>query len=109
MSRLLIIFANSAWLVLLVIGLPAAAQLRWGDVQISSAATNQKLIFGGLILAVILNLAGAIFLAKRPQKILCWEWTLVFGALLLAVFAHARGWLDFAWLTHTLQWLQNHL
>lgn len=109
MSRTLIILGNLALLVLLVIGIPAAARTRWGDVQISSVSTNQKLVFGGLVLAVCLNFAGAIFLAKRPQKILCRQWLVVFSVLLLAWFAHVRGWLDFTWLTRTLQWLQNHL
>ena len=109
MSRLLIILANSVWLVLLVIGLPAAARMRWGDMQVSSASTNQKLVFGSLIIGLGLNLVGAFFLAKRPQKILCREWAAVFIVLLLALFAYGRGYLNFAWLTHALQWLQSHL
>jgi hypothetical protein len=109
-GRLLIILANCALLVLLVIGLPAATRARWGDVQFSSAATNQKLIFGGVAIAVALNLFTAIYLTKqRRQKILCWEWAGVFGALSLAFYAFSCGYLDFAWLTHALQWLQKYL
>jgi len=110
MSRLLIILANCALLVLLAIGLPAAARAQWGDVQFSSVSTNQKLMFGGLAIAIALNFFAAVYLVKpRPQKILCWEWTVVFSVLLLAFFAHTHGQLKFAWLTHALQWLQKHL
>jgi hypothetical protein len=110
MRRLLIILANCALLVLLAIGLPAAARARWGDVQFSSVSTNQHLMFAGLAIAGVLNFVAAVFLFKqKPQKILCWEWTVVFGVLLLVFFAHTRGWLEFAWLTHALQWLQKHL
>jgi hypothetical protein len=110
MGRILIIVANVALLILLVIGLPAAARARLGDVQISFASTNQKLIFAALTLAVIANLLIAKFLIKqRPLRHLCWEWAAVFAALLLAFFAFTRGYLHFAWLTRALQWLQKHL
>ena len=110
MGRVLIIAANVALLILLVIGLPAAARARWGDVQLSFASTNQQLIFAALALAVGVNLLIARFLVKpRPLRQLCWEWAAVFAALLLAFFAFTRGYLHFAWLTHALRWLQNHL
>ncbi len=110
MGRLLIILANCALLVLLLLGLPAAARIQWGDVQFSSAATNQKLMFGGLASAAALNFFAAIFLVRpRPQKILCWEWAAVFSVLLLASYCQIRRYLDFAGLTRMLQWLQNHL
>ena len=110
MSRVLIILANCGLLILLAIGLPAAARARWGDVQFSSVSTNQQLMFGGLALAIALNFFAATYLFRpRPQKILCWEWTVVFSVLLLAFYAHTRGWLEFAWLTRALQWLQKNL
>jgi len=88
MGRLLIILANCALLILLAIGLPAATRAQWGDVQLSSVSTNQKLMFGGLAIAIVLNFFAAVYLVRqRPQKILCWEWTLVFSVLLLAFFA----------------------
>ena len=110
MSRFLIITANVGLLVLLVIGLPAATRAQVGNLQISSAATGRLLMFFSLGIAAAINLLAALFLLKvRKQKILCWEWAAVFSGLLLAFFAYTRGWLKFAWLTHALQWLQNHL
>ncbi len=109
MQRILIITANGVLLVFLLIGLPAAARAQWGNLQISSATTGRLLMFCGLGIAAAANLFAALFLLKvRKQKILCWEWAAVFGGLLLAFFAYTRGYLDFAWLTHALQWLQKH-
>ena len=109
MQRFLIITANCVLLVLLLIGLPAATRAQWGNLQISSAATGRLLMFGGLGIAAAANLFAALVLFQvRKQKILCWEWAAVFGGLLVAFFAYTRGHLNFAWLTHALQWLQKH-
>jgi hypothetical protein len=52
--------------------------------------------------------AALIFVKVRKQKILCWEWAAVFGGLLLAYYGFTRGYFNFNWLKHALQWLQNH-
>lgn len=110
MGRALIITANVALLILLVIGLPAASRAQLGDMQISFTSTNHKLIFSALGLAVIINLVlGKVLGRKKPLGNLCWEWAAVFAALALAFFAYTRGYLHFAWLSRTLRWLQNHL
>ena len=108
MPRFLAITANSVLLVFLLIGLPAAARAQWGNLQISSASTNQKLMFFGLALGAAANVFAALKLFKiRKHKILCWEWAAVFGALLLADYGFTRGYFDFDWLKHTLGWLQK--
>ena len=110
MQRFLIIASNGVLLILLLVGLPAATRAQVGNVQLSSSATGRLLMFCGLGFATAANLLGASFLIKhRKQKILCWEWTAVFGALLLAYFGFTRGWWNFNWLRHALQWLQAHL
>ena len=81
-----------------------------GNVQVSSAATGRMLMFWGLGIATAANVFAALILVKvRKQKILCWEWALVFGALLLAYFGFTRGDLNFEWLKRALLWLQAHL
>jgi hypothetical protein len=110
MQRFLIITANCALLILLLIGLPAATREQWGNVQLSSASTGKVLMFWGLGIATVANILAALFFIKgRKQKILCWEWAAVFGALLLAYYGFTRGYFNFEWLKHALQWLQNHL
>jgi hypothetical protein len=110
MQRFLIITTNCALLILLLIGLPAATREHFGNVQLSSASTVRRLMFWGLGIATAANIFAALFFIKgRKQKILCWEWTAIFGALLLAFYGFTRGWFNFDWLKKILLWLQNHL
>jgi hypothetical protein len=109
MQRFFIQCANFALLALLLIGVPAVAHAQMGDWQISPAATLHKLIFGGLLIAAAGNGAAAGFLIKsRKERILCWEWAVVFGGLLAVQFAFTHGYLNFEWLKQALQWLQKH-
>ena len=108
MSRVFIIVANCALLILLLIGLPSATREQFGNLQLSSASTNRLLLFCGLGIAAAANILAALFLIKnRKQKILCWEWALVFGGLLLAFYGFTRGWFNFDWLKKFLLWLQK--
>jgi len=109
MQRFFIITANCALLALLLIGLPAATRAHFGNVQLSSASTGRLLMFWGLGIAAAGNMLAAMFLIKgRKEKILCWEWSAVFGALLLAHWAFTRGYFNFDWLKNSLLWLQRH-
>jgi hypothetical protein len=108
MQRFLIQCANFALLALLLIGVPAVAHAQLGDWQISPASTLHKLVFGGLLLAVAGNItAGTMLIKSRKERILCWEWALVFGGLLAVQFAFTRGYFNFEWLKHALQWVQK--
>jgi hypothetical protein len=109
MQRLFIITANCTLLALLLIGLPAATRAHFGNVQLSSASTGRLLLFWGLGIAAAANIFAALVFARgRKQKILCWEWSAVFGALLLAHWAFTRGYFNFDWLKNALLWLQKH-
>ena len=109
MSRFLIIATNGVLLILLLIGLPAATRAQWGNVQFSSATNGRLLMFWALGIAAAANiLAALIFIKGRKQKMLCWEWAAIFGALWLAYFGFVRGWFDFEWLKRALLWLQKH-
>jgi hypothetical protein len=110
MHRVLIITANCVLLIFLLIGLPAATRDQLGNLQLSSASTGRTLMFCGLGIALAANLFAAQFLIKpRKQKILCWAWAAVFGVLLSAFYGFTRGYFNFSWLRHALQWVQNHL
>jgi hypothetical protein len=110
MQRFLIQCANFALLVLLLIGVPAVAHAQMGDWQISPASTLHNLIFGGLLIATVGNAVAASFMIKsRKERVLCWEWAVVFGGLLAAQFAFAHGYFNFEWLKHALLWMQKHL
>ena len=109
MQRFFIQGANFALLVLLLIGVPAVAHAQMGDWQITPASTLHRLIFGGLLIALVGNGAAAAFLIKsRKERILCWEWAAVFGGLLGIQFAFTHGYFNFAWLKQALQWVQKH-
>jgi hypothetical protein len=109
MQRFFIITINCALLVFLLIGFPAATGAKLGDWQVSSAPAARMLTFIGLGIAAAGNAVAAKFLIKaRKEKILCWEWAAIFGALLLAQRAFTRGYLNFEWLKQMLLWLQKH-
>jgi hypothetical protein len=108
MQRFFIITANCALLIFLIIGIPAATRTHFGNVQLSSASTGRLLMFCGLGTAVAANIFAALILIKgRKQKIICWEWSAVFGALLLAQWAFTGGYFNFEWLKQSLLWLQK--
>jgi hypothetical protein len=109
MLRFLIIVTNCALLALLLIGLPAATREHFGDVQLSSASTGRLVMFWGLGIAAALNIFAALtFIKDRKQRILCWQWAVIFGGLWLADYAFVRGWLNFDWLRRALLWLQKY-
>lgn len=110
MQRFLIVLANGALLVFLVIGLPAATRDQFGNVQLSSASAGRLALFCGLGIAAASNLLAALILTRgHKHKALCWEWAALFGALGLVYYATVRGWIGFEWLKHALLWLQSHL
>ena len=110
MQRFLIIATNCALLVLLLIGLSAATHMQLGDWQISSVSTNRQLLFWGLAVAAAGNLLATLaFIKGRKGKMLCREWAVVFGVLLLACYGYQHNYFNFNWLKQTLFWLQNHL
>jgi hypothetical protein len=110
MQRFIIITTNCALLVFLLIGFPAATGVKLGDWQVSSAPAARLLTFFGLGIAAGGNATAAIFLIKgRKEKILCWEWSAVFCALLVAEWAFTRGHISFNWLQRSLFWLQKRI
>jgi hypothetical protein len=109
MRRFFIITTNCALLVFLLIGVPAVTRAGFGNLQVSSVSAARLLTFLGLGIAAAGNILAALFFIKgRKEKLLCWEWSAVFSALLLAHWAFTRGYLNFNWLKQSLLWLQKH-
>lgn len=109
MQRFFIITMNCGLLVFLLIGFPAATGAKLGDWQVSSAPAARLLLFLGLGAAAAGNVFTALFFIKgRKEKILCWEWSAIFSALLLAQWAFTRGYFNFEWLKNALLWVQRH-
>jgi hypothetical protein len=110
MQRFLIIATNCGLLALLLIGLPAATHVEWGDWQIASATTGRRLLFWGLATGVAGNILAGLALVKgRKGKILCWEWAAIFAGLLLIGWGFTHGYFNFNWLKNLLLWFQDHL
>ena len=110
MQRLLIITMNCALLVILLIGLPTATRTHWGNVQLSSVSTSRTVMYWGLGIAAAGNfLAATVFAFGRKAKIVCFEWTAVFSALILAEYGFVHGYFNFDWLKEFLLWIQKHL
>ncbi len=110
MQRLLINTVNCALLILILIGVPAATHEQFWNWQISKSATTQNVMFGGLVLAIILNVLGAILFIPGPKaKESCAKWAFIFGGFLFLEYAYVHDWINFNWLKKFLLWLQNHL
>jgi len=108
-KRFLIKGVNCVLLVIIVIGVPAITRRNFGSLQIASAPKLQLLLFWSFALALAGNIFAAAFLLKsRKERILCWEWAAVFGALLFAYCAFAFNYFNFDWLKKFLLWLQAH-
>jgi hypothetical protein len=110
MQRFLIQCVNGALLIVILIGIPAITRAQFWRLQITSAPQLQFLLFWGLSLALGGNLAvGAFLLKRRKDRVVCWEWSAVFGALLFAYIALIFGYFRFDWLKQSLTWLHLHL
>ena len=104
----LIKLLNSAWLILIVIGLPAIARTHVAGVEVSSSPTALRMMSWGLAIAAVANaLVAAYVLKKEKEQNLCLEWCLGFLCLLGVVWALNRGYLNFEWLRRLLLWLRG--
>jgi hypothetical protein len=111
MQKFLINSVNVTLLVIILIGVPAICHAKFGHWQISDAPMAERLLFGGLILGIVINVLGAtIFIPGPKAKALCAEWAFIFGGLFFFEYAYlVRGWINFNWLKTLLQWVQQHL
>jgi hypothetical protein len=109
-KRFLIKVINFALLILVVIGVPSVTRVEFHGWQLGSAPKLQLLLFWTLALALGFNILAASLLIKaKKERVLCWEWAAVFGALLFAYAAYCFGYFNFNWLKNLLLRLQNYL
>ena len=108
MQRLFITVANCVLLAVVLVGVPEVAGERFWDWQISSVPVARALVAWGLALAAGANAVAALFLLKgRKERRLCWQWAIVFVALIGVEYALVRGWINFHWLQRALLRLQK--
>ena len=107
-QRWLVHLANSALLVIVLIGIPAITSLRFGSIRLLSDPKLQMLTLGGLGLAGAANFAGALLLKRdRKTRHACGAWALLFGIILAAEFLYVHGYIHFRWLKKLLLWVQE--
>jgi hypothetical protein len=108
MQRLLIHLANAFVLIVVLIGVPAAASRRLLGLQLTSVSTTQMLTLWGLGLMVAANFFVGIFLAKdKKLRRLCLKWMLLHAVLFLIEALLYGGYIDFVWLKQALLWLKQ--
>jgi hypothetical protein len=96
-------FINIAVLIILVIGLPAVASLRFGGVAFSSVEIRHLLVFWSAGIAAIANLVASRKVAKgKPGRRCCRDWAILYLALMGAEWLFHAGYLKFDWLK---EWL----
>jgi hypothetical protein len=107
-QKFLIIIANCALLVVMLLGVPEICGVRFWSLEVSSFPIARILMFWGLALCSALNAVAAKFLVKsKKDRELCWIWAAIFAALLGAEFGYERGWFNFMWLKRALLWVMN--
>ena len=109
MARFLIKVLNSAWLVIVFIGVPAITHASIGNWNITQASTSKILIFSGLALAAAANAVMAVTFKKAKDQFLCWEWVAIFGGLLIVQYCYTKHYLNFDWLKRFLLSLRPQL
>ena len=107
MQPLFIRLANLVWLVLILMGVPAITGRSFGWLRLSDSSISQPLTLWGLAVGAVLNILGAIFLAKGGKaKRLCWQWCAAFALLVVIEYLVIRHYINFDWLKTFLLWVK---
>lgn len=103
LRRSAIHIANVCVLVVVMIGLPAVASLRFGGVTISSVETRHLLVFWCAAGAAVFNmLASRLVAGDARERRRCRDWAMLYLALMSAEWLYHRGDLSFGWLKNWL-------
>lgn len=109
-QRFVITAVNCVLLIVLLLGVPEVAGVRYWQWQLSSISVARALMFWGLALAAAANAAAALFLVKgRKEREFCLLWAAIFAALFIGEYGYERGWFNFYWLKRALLWATNKL
>jgi len=107
-QRWLVHLANSALLVIVLIGVPAITSLQFGSIRLLSDPKLQMLTMVGLGLGGAANFAGALLLKKdKKTRHACVAWALLFGVILAAELLYVHHYIRFRWLKKLLLWVQE--
>lgn len=97
---------NASWLVIVLIGVPAATSIQVGKLGLSAVPEFRMLTLGGLAVGAAGNLLWACLTSGKACKV-CWNWTFVYGAALTVYLLVFNGYIHFRWLKDTLLWLKK--
>ena len=101
---------NILFLIIILIGVPAATSVRLGSLQIGSRPASEIVTLGLIGLAMTINFTGWLFLgAKRKTRQLWFRWSIAFGLLFAFELIFFEGYLDFDWLQSSLLWLKSKI
>jgi lysylphosphatidylglycerol synthetase-like protein (DUF2156 family) len=110
MQRWLLHSLNIAYLVLMLVGLPAAASAHWFDWRITVTRQLYLVLIVASSLGAALNGFAAFFLAQgKRNRRLCLQWCAAHATLLLLHAAVHQGYIHFDWLKRFLLHLQSLL
>lgn len=94
---------NTAWIALLMIGVPSITGIDLGSLRISSNHWLQRLIVAGLGSGLVLNLAMSWRCRPIRQRRSYRGWMLVHAAILTVALLSYSGQIHFDWLRDLLQ------
>ncbi len=108
MRRCAIHLFNIGCLAIILIGVPAAASVRFGPLQIISRSAAELATLAALAAVVLLDGVGCFTLAAKPkEKALCRNWALSAAALFVFHWALFEGFFHFDWLRQGFLWLRS--
>ena len=101
---------NVLFLIIVLIGVPAATSVRLGSLQIGSRPASELVTIALLSFALGTNFLGWLFLGnKRRTRQLWFRWGTAHLMILAVELTFFEGFLDFDWLQRSLLWLKSHL
>lgn len=106
MHRLAIHVGNGAWLIVVLVGVPAVTSMQLGELGLSSLPEFRMLTLAGMAAGAAGNLVCGWLRVAKPRK-LWWHWTFVYVAGLGVYLLMFSGHLRFGWLKEALLWLKR--
>lgn len=108
MHPFLIHLANSVWMVVVLVGVPAVTSAQVGSIRLSAMPEFRMLTLGGLALGAACNLVAG-FLASGKSRRVYWAWALPYSAGWIIYLLLFNRQINFGWLKEALLWLKRTL
>ena len=109
MLRYFIHLLNIAYLLIALIGVPAATSVHFGALRITSRTAAEFVILCALGSEFIINLTGYLllkFYSRQKEFATCRNWAICVAILFAIHWALYQGMFDFDWLRDFLLWLK---